>query len=139
MDHPKPELKYVNARELNGTAARLDGAKVLGVDGGEMGTVEGFIMDIRQGRPRHVVVAASGWFTHKHFLLPIGHVALSAECDGLIADISKERVAGSPGFDKSEFEKLGERQLDELDSMMTTLTDDVDHSPIDHYQVPDGW
>ena len=45
MDHPKPELKYVEARALNGYAARLDGAEVLGSDGGTLGMVEGFIVD----------------------------------------------------------------------------------------------
>ena len=30
MDHPKRELKYVDARALNGFAARLDGAECTG-------------------------------------------------------------------------------------------------------------
>ena len=55
MDHTRPELKYVDARELNGTAARLDGVPVIGTDGDTLGKVEGFIIDVRDGRPRHVV------------------------------------------------------------------------------------
>ena len=51
MDHPKPELKYVGARALNGYAARLDGAEVLGSDGSKLGVVDGFILDVRQNQP----------------------------------------------------------------------------------------
>lgn len=139
MDHPKPELKYVGARYLNGTAARLDGADVLGSDGGQLGTVDGFIVDVRLERPRYVVVEA-GWFIHKHFLLPIGHVSLSPDAAVLTADISKDRVEGFPGFDKSEFEKLDGPQLDELDRMMAKLTSGVEAGNLEaHYTVPRDW
>ena len=139
MDHPKPELKYVGARFLNGTAARLDGADVIGSDGGDLGTVDGFIVDVRQERPRYVVVEA-GWFIHKHFLLPIGHVTLSPDATVLTADISKDRVEGFPGFDKSEFQKLDGTQLQELDRMMAKLTSGADITDVEtHYTVPADW
>jgi uncharacterized protein YrrD len=139
MDHPKPELKYVGARFLNGTAARLDGADVLSEDGEKLGSVDGFIIDERLGRPRYVVVEA-GWFIHKHFLLPIGHVTLSADATLLTADITKDRVKGFPGFDKSAFQKLDGDQLDELDRIMATLT--AGHDVVDlatHYRIPEKW
>ena len=139
MDHPKPELKYVGARFLNGTAARLDGADVLGEDGEKLGSVDGFIVDVRLGRPRYVVVEA-GWFIHTHFLLPIGHVTLSPDATLLTADISKDRVEGFPGFDKSEFQKLDGNQLSQLDRMMATLTAGHDVVDLDaHYRVPEKW
>ena len=139
MDHPKPELKYVGARFLNGTAARLDGADVLSEDGGNLGSVDGFVVDVRLGRPRYVVVEA-GWFIHKHFLLPIGHVTLSPDSTSLTADISKDRVEGFPGFDKAEFQKLDGDQLYELDRMMATLTAGHDVVDLDeHYRVPEKW
>jgi uncharacterized protein YrrD len=77
MDHPRPELKYVAAQDLDARSQKLDGAEVIGLDGEKLETVEGFIIDSREGRPRHVAVGA-GWFIHKHFLLPIGHVSLAA-------------------------------------------------------------
>jgi len=139
MDHPKPELKYVGARFLNGTAARLDGADVLGEDGEKLGSVDGFIVDVRLGRPRYVVVEA-GWFIHKHFLLPIGHVTLSPDSTLLTADVSKDRIEGFSVFVKSEFQKLDGDQLYELDRMMATLT--AGHDVVDfdaHYKVPEKW
>ena len=139
MDHTRPELKYVDARELNGTAARLDGVPVVGSDGETLGKVEGFIIDVRLGAPRHVVVSA-GWFLHKHFLLPIGHVSLSPDDAALRADITKPRVEGFPGFDKGEFEKLSGEEADRLDQMIVAATGAGDPSDSSaHYRVPVGW
>lgn len=139
MDHPKQELKYVDARALNGFAARLDGAEVYGADGEKLGVVEGFIMDVHQGRPRHVVVAA-GWFIHKHFLLPIGHVTISPDGTTVSADVVKDRVESFPGFNKKEFEKLEGNDFDELDHMMASVTAGVAVTELnDHYRLPAGW
>jgi len=115
MDHPLPGLKYVAAKDLDGSGISLAGLDVNGVDGEKLGEVEGFVMDVAQGRPRHVAVGA-GWFMHKHFLLPIGHVSRSADGTTLVADIGKDRVERFPGFDKSEFERLGPEQLTQLDA-----------------------
>jgi hypothetical protein len=137
MDHTRPELKYVDARELNGTAARLDGVPVIGSDGEALGKVEGFIIDVRQRRPRHVVVSA-GWFIHKHFLVPIGHVRLNTEDTELRADVEKSRVEESPGFDKSAFEKLAAEDADRLDEMIAAATG-AGRADDDSYRMPAGW
>ena len=139
MDHTRPELKYVDAKELNGMAARLDGASVVSSAGEKLGVVEGFILDVQRGQPRHVVVAA-GWFIHKHFLLPIGHVKLDADQPAVIADVSKARIEGTPGFNKTEFEGLTDAQLDDLDGMMAGLG--MGRTPTtgeDPYRLPSGW
>jgi hypothetical protein len=101
--------------------------------------VEGFIVDIRQRRPRHVVVAA-GWFIHKHFLLPMGHVTLSPDRSVLLADISKERIESFPGFEKAEFEKLDTSQLAQFDRRMASVCTGKDVTELEtHYRVPEGW
>jgi hypothetical protein len=135
MDHTKPELKYVDARELNGTAARLDGVPVIGSDGETLGKVEGFIIDVRERRPRHVVVSA-GWFIHKHFLVPIGHVRLNSGDTELRADVAKSQVEESPGFDKDEFAKLAAEDATRLDEMIAGATG---AGSGDYYRIPQGW
>lgn len=140
MDHPKPELKYVDATDLDDSAKPFRGLDVQGSDGSKLGEVEGFVIDVQQRRPRHVAVAA-GWFIHKHFLLPIGHVALRSDGKALIADITQDRVERYPGFDKNEFEKLDSSDLTRLDSSLTSAwTDDGAGRNIDsHFNVPDWW
>jgi PRC-barrel domain protein len=119
MDHPRPSLRYVDAKDLEDKAIKLRGLEVEGARNEKLGKLEGFIIDVTTGRPYHVVVGSGGWFKHKHFLLPIGHVALSPGKDKLIADITKDRVERFPGFDKDEFKKLSEEDLKKLDAAMS--------------------
>ena len=141
MDHPLPGLKYVDANDLDDSGMKFAGVEVDGVDGEKLGEVEGFVMDVAEGRPRHIAVGA-GWFMHKHFLLPIGHATLDAGGKKLVADITKERVKRFPGFDKSEFERLDPDQLAQLDATMAAACaadTGASSGQHDHYQVPGWW
>jgi hypothetical protein len=148
MDHPRPSLKYVNAKDLDDKdkTLRFAGLEVDGVDGEKLGKIEGFIIDDESGRPYHVVVGARHWFKHKHFLLAIGHVALDGTGKKLIADITKDRVERFPGFDKNEFEKLSDDDLKQLEQRMAAACCPADEVVIvtawetaDHYSYPDWW
>jgi PRC-barrel domain len=140
MDHPRPGFKYVNAKDLDDSGKKFSGLDVDGVDGAKLGEVEGFVMDVEQGRPRHVAVAA-GWFIHKHFLIPIGHVSLNDDGTKLVADITKERVERFPGFDKSEFEQLDRVGLARLDATMAAAcaSDRMAADARTHYDIPAWW
>ena len=141
MDHPRPGFKYVAATDLDDSGMAFSGLEVDGLDGEKLGEVEGFVMDVVHGCPRHVAVGA-GWFIHKHFLLPIGHVSRSNDGKKLIADITKERVEQFPGFDKSEFERLDPDQLAQLDATMAAACRNDQSSAAaldDHYRVPSWW
>jgi sporulation protein YlmC with PRC-barrel domain len=116
MDHPRPNLRYVDAKALDEKAMKLRGLKVVSNRNEDLGKVEGFIIDFNTGRPYHVVVGTGGLFKHKHFLLPIGHFALTPDNSRLTADIGKDRVERIPGFDKDEFMKLSEDDLKQLEA-----------------------
>jgi sporulation protein YlmC with PRC-barrel domain len=116
MDHPRPNLRYVDAKALDDQATKLRGLKVVSNRTEDLGKVEGFIIDTNTGRPYHVVVGTGGLFKHKHFLLPVGHVTLAPDYSRLNADITKDRVERIPGFDKDEFKKLSEEDLNTLEA-----------------------
>jgi hypothetical protein len=121
MDRPRPNLRYVDAKDLDDKAIKLRGLEVDSSNGEKLGKLEGFIIDSNTGRPYHVVVGSGGWFRHKHFLLPIGHVALPPARKTLVADLTKDRVERFPGFDKDEFKQLSEADLKTLDNTMSTM------------------
>jgi len=147
MDHPRPNLRYVDAKELDDTATKLSGLAVDSVSGEKLGKVEGFIIDANSGRPYHVVVGSSGWFKHKHFLLPIGHVALPSAGKTLVTDLAKDRVERFPGFDKDEFKQLSEADLKRLDNTMSSMCcpdevvalDLVEWETAPHLRSPTWW
>ncbi|HZR26870.1 MAG TPA: PRC-barrel domain-containing protein [Vicinamibacterales bacterium] len=111
MDHPRPGLRYISVSELDGDRRTFDGFTVDDPAGEKLGKLEGFILDVNSARPYYVVCDAGGWFRSKHFLLPIGHVALDSESRKLIADVTKDHVRRYPGFDLDEFKKLSEDDL----------------------------
>lgn len=149
MDHPRAGLRYVDADDLDDTTFDFDGLNVESHAGDKLGDVDGFIIDVNAARPYYVVVDAGGWFTSKYFLLPIGHVALDTSRKRLIADVPKDRVSKYPGFDRDEFEKLTDADLDRMDQQMTgaCCPDDVTVSPSTaqryenskHYGKPSWW
>jgi hypothetical protein len=146
MDHPRPNLRYVDADDLDTSAITFDGLDVDSSTGEKLGELEGFIVDVASGRPYHVVVASGGWFKHKHFLLPVGHVALSPRNDKLIASVPKDRVERYPGFDKGEFEKLSDDDLKRMTDTMSaaccpdeTVSMDVSSWDTSHYAYPSWW
>jgi hypothetical protein len=120
MEHPRPWLRYVDASDLDNSAIKFDDMPVDSPSGEKLGKVDGVIVDVSEGRPYYIVVDAGGWFKSKYFLLPIGHVAMSTAQDRLTADLGRDRVERYPGFDRGEFEKLSD---DELDRMAGQIAD----------------
>jgi hypothetical protein len=135
----------VDADDLDSTTFDFDGIDVMDPAGEKLGEVDGFIIDVNQSRPYHVVVEAGHWFKHKHFLLPIGHVRLDTAAKRLIADVPKTRAERFPGFSRSEFEKLTDRDMDQIAYSSASACGD---QPIDqsiawaswtHYEYPSWW
>jgi hypothetical protein len=131
MDHPRPWMKFVDVKDLD-AEAKFGDMDVLSSDGEKLGRLDGFIIDETSARPYHVVVSAGHWFTHKHFLVPIGHVTTNGST--LIADLPFERAKGFPGFDRKEFERMSADDLTKLNDSLASPW-----SSGNHYQSPDWW
>ena len=146
MDHPRPWMRYVAADDLADDALDFDGLEVDAISGEKLGTVDGFVIDVDSGRPYYVVVDAGGWFRSKAFLLPIGHARLDSERKVLMADLTRDRVKKFPGFDKDEFQRLSDEELDRFGAETATaccgsevLTAGQVWYERSHYQQPDWW
>ena len=109
MDHPKPNLKIVEANEYQ-SGEKFDGAAVTSASGEELGHVQGFVVDVLSGEACYIVVDAGGWFMSKQFLLPMRN----ARMDGgaVTADLTRDDVKKFPGFNKDEFESVTADELD---------------------------
>jgi Uncharacterized protein conserved in bacteria len=149
MDSPRQWLRYVDASDLDNSTIAFDGITVDSPTGEELGEVDGAIVDVSSGRPYYVVVNAGGWFKSKYFLLPIGHIGMTATSDRLIADIGKDRVERFPGFDRGEFEKLSDDELNRMAGQMvdaccpsTVRSETIDvrsWTTSSHYVSPIWW
>ena len=148
MDHPRPGLRYIDADDLDDSTIDFAGMDVESNTGERLGDIDGFIIDVRSARPYHVVVDAGNWFTSKYVLVPVGHVGLDTERRKLVADIPRDRVRRYPGFDRDEFARLSEDELNRMDEQMTAACcpDDIRagsstqlYDTRRHYQVPTWW
>ena len=148
MDHPKPWLRYVAAGDLEDKdkTLKFSGMEVNDPAGEKLGTVEGFIVDARTGRPFHVAIDAGHWFRHKHVLVPVGHIMLDGTGQKLIADVSKERVGRFPGFARDTFETLSKDELHQLARTMALECGCPDEAIVaiewetwDDYAYPSWW
>jgi PRC-barrel domain len=145
MDHPRPGLRYVDADDLDNSTFDFDGIDVVDPSGEKLGSVDGFIIDVNQSRPYHVVVEAGHWYKHKHFLLPIGHVRLDTAAKRLTADVSRARAERFPGFSRGEFEKLTDRDMDQMaySSVEACCDEPADRNVAwaswTHYEYPSWW
>jgi len=120
MDHPRAGLTFMSARDLD-HSFDFDRLDVVSSGGEALGKVDGFIIDVRAVRPYYVVVSAGGWFTSKYFLLAIGHATLTADARTLLANVSRDRVAEYPGFDRGTFDEISDEELGRFDQAMITI------------------
>jgi len=148
MDHPLPWLKYVDAKDLDDkeNSVKFAGMNVEDPAGEKIGKVEGFILDTTSGRPFHVVANAGHWFTHKHVLIPVGHIMLEPNGTRMMTSVTKERISHFPGFDKSRFEKLSKDELRDLARSMALVCGCPDEAVVavqwetwDDYAYPSWW
>ena len=139
MDHPRPWLRYVDAGDLDDDAFDADSLDVTSTAGDKLGDVDGFIIDSATGRPYYVVVEAGGWFRSKHFLLPIGHVRHDASRHTLVADIARDRIERFPGFDKDEFAKLSDEELERIDYSIGAICCPTDAEAGGEHRARDQW
>lgn len=145
---PRPGLTYVPVNELDRSKRTFDNFTVEDPAGDQLGKLEGFIIGVDTATPYYVVVKAGGWFRSKHFLIPIGHVALDDESRELVADLPKERVKRFPGFDLDVFPKLSEEDLERMDQeigrvccpdQVIEATELIAFDVWAHYRTPDWW
>jgi hypothetical protein len=141
MERPFPWLKYIAGSDPR------DPSPVQGPNDEELGTVDGFIVDEQSRRPYYVVVDAGGWFSTKHFLVPIGHAHLAQDGRTIRTDLTKTRVRRFPGFDKDAFDTLTSRDLTNLrDTIDRALRDEGGSRSVHSaswdtpsYRTPEWW
>jgi hypothetical protein len=112
---------------------------VVSTAGEKLGEVDGFVLDVNVVRPYYVVVNAGGWFTSKYFLLPVGYITFDREARTLVADVSRDRIAGYPGFDREEFDTIADEELERFDQAMTTIAGPADAPASTAYRTPTWW
>lgn len=142
-------LRYLAASDLSGDQADFDGLDVRNTAGEKLGDVEGFVVDRDSNRPYYLVVDSGGWFSSRHYLVPIGHARFDPDNESLRIDFDRETIERFPEANIDRFDQLTEeeaRRFNEQTLMACCPTeasartgDRWDYDAWSHYRQPDWW
>src|SRR5262245_62875518 len=94
-------LRYLDAGDVDDSVVNFDGLDVRGHDNEKLGDIDGFIVDVTSGRVLYAVIDASGWFTTRRFLVPIGHAPTIDRADrALRVDVPRAALERYPRFEE---------------------------------------
>jgi hypothetical protein len=140
-------LRFVDAGDIDDTIVSFDDLDVRGADGSSLGEVQGFIIDPELRRAYYLVVDSGGWFSSRHYLVPIGHARVGEDRRALQLDIDREAIAKYPDFDPDRFAKLTDEDLRRFQTRTlvaccpreTATSDAWGYERWAHYRQPAWW
>lgn len=101
----------VEARPKVLAASTLKGNVVKNLAGEKLGTIEEFMIDLENGRIGYCVLSFGGvlGIGDKLFAVPYRSMTLDTVDHTFTLDISRERLASAPGFDKNVWPDMTDR------------------------------
>jgi len=144
-----PNLQYLDAGYVADDRIDFDGLDVRNAAGDKLGSVDGFIVQRNSNRPYYLVVDSGGWFSSRHYLVPIGHVRLDPDNRALRVDIERDTIQGFPEVHIDRFDEFTEEEVRRIDERTLTalapnevaarMGDTWDYDRWSHYSQPDWW
>jgi hypothetical protein len=142
-------LRYVAASDLPGDQADFDGLDVRNAAGENLGDVEGFVVDRDSNRPYYLVVDSGGWFSSRHYLVPIGHARFDPGGESLRIDFDRDTIKRFPEARIDRFDQLTEDEALHFNEQMLMACCPTeagartggrwDYDEWSHYRQPDWW
>ena len=93
-------------------AASIMGLRVRNSEGGEIGLIEDFVLDMETGRIAYAVMTSKGFLQGEErlFAVPFQSMILDLDRNEFILDADKNRLAEAPGFSGDKWPKMGDRR-----------------------------
>lgn len=144
-----PKLRYLDAGHVADGRIDFDGLDVRNASGDTLGSVDGFIVQRDSNRPYYLVVDSGGWFSSRHYLVPIGHVRFDPDNRVLRVDVDRDTIKGFPEVDVERFDEISEEEARRIDrgtlsaiaptELAAREGDTWDYDRWSHYRQPDWW
>jgi hypothetical protein len=88
------------------SSAKVEGTKVFGSDGEELGTIHHFMVGKRDGKARYAVMSYGGFLgmNEHYYPLPWDALTYNEDCEGYVVDIDRDRLRDdkAPSFHRDE-------------------------------------
>jgi sporulation protein YlmC with PRC-barrel domain len=104
-----PDARHGPGPYLMG-ADTLVGNEVYNRDAQDLGEIKEIMLDMRSGRVSYAVLSFGGFLGMggKLFAVPWDALKLDTENKRFVLDVSKERLEGAPGFDKTHWPDMAD-------------------------------
>lgn len=100
------------------SSKKVEGTKVVGRDGEELGTIDHFMVGKRDGKVRYAVMSYGGFLgmNSKLYPLPWDSLSYDEDRDGYVVDVDKDRLRGdkAPSFEREEEPKWNGEYEEEI-------------------------
>ena len=97
----RSRLRYVAAADVH--AFDYGHLRIITTERDDLGSIDGFIVDDRSGRPVYYVVDSGGWFSGRRYVIPVAQLALDREHQELRSELTREQLRRYPEFSASAF------------------------------------
>ena len=105
----RSRLRYVEAGELPEFGYRE--FRIINRSGQDLGSVDGFIVENRSGRPVYVVVDSGGWFVGRRYLVPIGMLDADLRMRAFRTDLDRDTIHLYPEFNAAAFLAMSDEEV----------------------------
>jgi ferritin-like metal-binding protein YciE len=105
----RSRLRYVEAGEL--PEFRYREFRITNRSGQDLGSVDGFIVETRSGRPVYVVVDSGGWFVGRRYLVPIGMLDADLRMRAFRTDLDRDTIYLYPEFNAAAFLAMSDEEV----------------------------
>jgi sporulation protein YlmC with PRC-barrel domain len=109
-DQKGPDVRHGPGPEIMG-ADTLVGNDVYNRDDENLGDIKEIMLDMRSGTVGYAVLTCGGFLGvgNKLFAVPWNALKLDTENKRFVLDVSKERLAEAPGFDKDHWPNMADQ------------------------------
>lgn len=97
------------------SASSLMDEDVKNAQGGDLGKIEDFMIDLNEGKIAYAVLSFGGFLDmgDKLFAIPWSALTIDADDHAFILNIDKETLENAPGFDKDHWPDMADRRWGE--------------------------
>jgi len=106
-----PDMRHGPGPELMG-AETLVGSDVYNPRGEDLGDIKEIMLDMRTGQVAYAVLSFGGFLGlgGKLFAVPWAALTLDTDNKRFSLDVTKDRLAGAPGFDKDKWPNMADAE-----------------------------
>lgn len=105
------DLRYIDAGQLDTPAGRLGHAALVSPSNEPLGKLDGIVIDPASRQVRYYVVESPGWFTSRHYLLPLTAARLDRDRNAVEVDVDADEITHLDQVEPDAFPRFSDDDL----------------------------